>query len=513
MKTENFSPPEWVTDLGALAADIFFPMVIREGYGLTFADVKLATHYSATPPTGADVSSFFSRNIPLKTPISSAAMDTVTEHKMAIALAMHGGIGVIHKNLSPGEQAKEIEKVKHHVHGLIRTPITVSPNQRVREVLQTCEEKGRRFRTFPVVEDGALCGVVTSQDFGIPIVEETKILDIMTREVLTIGQGATPQQALEMMRAHKKKVLPVVGEDGKTLVGLYLKSDVERVTGLGEKENLDSNGQLFVAGAIDVGTDQARIDRALGLVRAGANALVIDTAHGDTAIAASTILRLRSEIGDARVDIVVGNVSEPASAWRLARAGADAIKVGQGPGSICTTRKVAGIGNPQVTAIYACSRAVREFDGVRIIADGGITASGDIVVALAAGAHSVMIGRALAGCDESPGEEQVIQGVRYKKYRGMGSLAAMNSNKESRARYGQGDVPTAKLVAEGVEALIPATGPVAGELNKMAGGLRSGMGYTGSPTIDALRTHARFRRLTPGAIGESSHHSLAHVVG
>jgi IMP dehydrogenase len=440
-------------------------------------------------------------------------MDTVTEHEMAIALAMHGGIGVIHKNLSPEQQAKEVEKVKHHVHGLIRTPITVSPNQKVREVLQMCDEKGRRFRTFPVVEDGALCGVVTSQDFGIPISEDTKISDIMTREVLTIGKEATPEQALEMMRAHKKKVLPVVGEDGKTLVGLYLKSDVERVTGLGDKENLDDNGQLFVAGAIDVGTDQARIDRALGLVRAGANALVIDTAHGDTAVAISTILKLRSELGGAKVDIVVGNISEPESAWRLARAGADAIKVGQGPGSICTTRKVAGIGNPQVTAIYACSRAIRDFEGVTVIADGGITASGDIVVALATGANCVMIGRAFAGCDESPGGEQVVQGVRYKKYRGMGSLAAMNSNRESRSRYGQGDVPTGKLVAEGVEALIPATGSVAGELNKMVGGLRAGMGYTGSPTIAKLRENARFRRLTPGAVGESSHHSLAHVVG
>jgi IMP dehydrogenase len=507
MKTPP-APPQWVSQLGGLPADAFFEKVIAEGFGLTFPDVKVTSSFSAISATDGDVTTRFSRNIPLLVPISGAAMDTVTESAMAIALALEGGIGVIHKNLSPDDQAREVAKVKHFVHGLIRTPVTFGPDETVSNVLATCAGKSYRFRTFPIVSSGGtLLGLVTSQDFGFDQETATRMSEIMTKDVVTVPAGTKPEDALRKMVAEKKKVLPVVNEN-HLLVGLYLRSDLERVVRRNTRANLDSNGQLFVAAATRTGL--AGMERNRKLVEAGVNALVVDTAHGDTRDMFETISLLRQEFGD-EIDIVAGNVSEPESAWRLASAGVDAIKVGQGPGSICTTRKVAGIGNPQVTAVYACARAIREFPEVCVIADGGITASGDITVALATGAHSVMVGRALAGCDEAPGDVQEIGGVRFRYYRGMGSLAALRANAESRARYGQ--TGSGKFVAEGVEARIPVTGPVADEIAKLVGGLKAGLGYIGAQNLDELRKLARFRRLTPGAVQESNPHSLAQVIG
>lgn len=504
----NKQPPSRVAGLGAQPAEQFFGRLVAEGLGLTYGDVRLASGYSETPATAGNTVSRFSRRIPLRIPFASAAMDTVTEAKMAIAMALSGGIGVIHKNLTPAEQAKAVSEVKHYVNGLIRTPVTVSPNQKAKDVLENAAAHGHRFRTFPVTsEANALVGLVTNQDFQTAaLTEELTIGQIMTTNLMTVPKETGPEEALAKMRAEKKKVLPVV--EGEVLVGLYLLSDLERVVNRCGTENLDANGQLFVAAAVGVGKDA--LERAKILAEAGVNALVIDTAHADTRAAIETVAMLKAQFS--LIDVVAGNVSEPESAWRLAEAGADGVKVGQGPGSICTTRKVAGIGNPQVTAVWSCVEALLEFPDVPIIADGGITDSGDAVIALALGAGCVMIGRAFAGCDEAPGEEQVVRGVRYRKYRGMGSLGAMKSNAESRARYGQTN-PGQKVVPEGVEALVPAIGPVADRLQQLVGGVRSGMGYVGAPDITTLKAKARFRRLTQAANVESAPHSLSEVTG
>jgi IMP dehydrogenase len=503
------TPPPDIAALGAKPTNEFFRIAVDQGLSLTYPDVRLASGYSQVLPREADTRSWFSRRVPVLVPISSAAMDTVTTARLAIELGLLGGIGVIHKNMPIEEQARQVVRVKHAVHGRISTPITVRPEQLVRQVLAENAEKDRRFRTFPVTDDsGILVGLVTGQDFELAEErDDLRIGDIMSTELTTAPEGTDRDAAMRTMRQAKKKVLPVVNAQ-QSLLGLYLFSDLKRILEGGSTANLDENGQLFAAAAIGVG--ETALARAEKLAEAGVNVLVIDTAHGDTKAAVDKVATLKARYPS--IDIVVGNVSEPDSAWRLADAGADAVKVGQGPGSICTTREKAGIGRPQLSAVWGCAKAVRDhFADVRIIADGGISHPGDITIALAAGADSVMVGRMLAGTDEAPGKERIINGGRYKEYRGMGSKAAMADNPESRERYGHAGAPADKLVAEGVESIVPWVGSLASQINELNGGLRAGMGYTGARTIPELRQSARFHRITGNGLAESKPHHVTIV--
>lgn len=498
--------PDWVSALCAIPRERFFDLMRQQGLALTYDDARLGSGFSEVLPTETDVRSRFSPRVPLRIPVVSAAMDTVTEHHLATELARLGGLGVIHKNMPVADQARQVARVKHAVHGMIRTPITVDPDAWVDEWLQECDAKGWSFRTFPVIDEhsGTILGIVTGQDFELaPPGERLRIKQIMTTNLATVPESATPREVIDKMRVTKKKVIPIADETGE-FRGLYLFSDLRRTLEGAGDFNVDERGQLLVAAAVGVGPD-AR-ERAENLVEAGVNALVLDTAHGDTLAMAKLATEFRAKFPN--VDIVAGNVSQPDSAWRLADAGAHAVKVGQGPGSICTTRKVAGIGRPQLSAVEACARAVSRHPGVTIIADGGINYSGDIALALAVGASCAMLGRMLAGCNEAPGELVSVDGKRYKRYRGMGSLAAMRVNAE---RYGQQGVAPSKLVPEGVAALVPWTGPLADKINELVGGVRSSLGYTGSRTIEEHFLGARFDWMTSAGGSESAPHDLAAI--
>src|SRR3989344_6799288 len=389
---------------------------LRRGLALTFDDVRLKTGYSEVLPDNVDVSSRFSKNVPLKIPLVSAAMDTVTEYKMAIELAKLGGIGVIHRNLSIEEQAFNVSKVKHHLNGLIEKPICVFEGDSIQSILDKIEDKKFGFKSFPVLNfEGKMVGLITRNDFDFCDNFNCTVKEIMSSDLLTAPENTTIDQAFDIMKKEKKKVLPLLRINGD-LAGMYSFSDVKRIkTCAIFSHNLDKKGRLRVAAAVGVGEDALK--RVKALVEKEVDAVVIDTAHADTKSVMETLKRIKSEF---LVDVVVGNVSVGESARRLAEAGADGIKVGQGGGSICTTRIIAGIGRPQVSAIYDCSKAVEGY-GIPICADGGLRHSGDIPIALAAGAHSVMIGGMLAGTEESPGEIVFFQGRKWKAYRGMGS--------------------------------------------------------------------------------------------
>lgn len=476
----------------------------EEGFALTYDDVRLRSGYSQIMPQKIDVSSRFSKNVTLKVPIASAAMDTVTEHKMAIGLAKLGGIGVIHKNLTPEQQAKEVNKVKLHLNGLIEKPICVSENDTIQSITEMMKDKGFDFNSFPVLDENEkLIGIITGNDFEFCDNAELLVKDVMTTEVLTAPERTEIKEAYSMMKTKKKKILPLVDKDSKVL-GMYVFSDLKRiVTGSNENYNVDEKGNLRVAAAIGVGSDA--LDRAKRLIEKNVDVLVIDTAHGDSLPVYETLKELKKLYS---VDIVVGNISTPESAKRLIEAGADGIKVGQGPGSICTTRIIAGIGRPQLSAVYECAK-VAEKSGVPIIADGGLKNSGDITIALAAGASSVMMGSMLAGTEESPGKTIFSEGRSWKIYRGMGSLGAMETNKGSRERYNQTDKD--KLVPEGVEGKIPYKGKLATMLFQYVGGLRSGMGYVGVKDISELQEKGDFDRITASGLSESHPHEITIV--
>ncbi|MEO0293938.1 MAG: IMP dehydrogenase [candidate division WOR-3 bacterium] len=462
--------------------------------GLTFGDVLLEPGYSEVLPQEVDINSKFSRNIGLKLPIVSAAMDTVTEEEMAIAIALQGGLGIIHRNLSIEAQANQVRKVKRFESVLIPDPITVSPSFTIREVKEIM--KAYKISGVPVVsEDGRLKGIITKSDLIFEEDETKKIKEIMTpREKLITGEkGISIEKVKELFRKHKVEKLPLVDNDDR-LVGLITLRDI-----LKRKEfpraNIDEEGRLYCGAAVGVGEDT--IDRAKELLSAGVDCLVIDTAHGYTKKVFEVTKKLR-KICDK--DLIVGNVVTEEAAKELLKLDVDGIKVGVGPGSICTTRVISGIGVPQLTAIQRVAKAVK--GKVPIIADGGIVFSGDITKALAGGADSVMIGNLLAGTDEAPGESMLLEGRRFKVYRGMGSIDAME--KGSKDRYFQ----TGKLVPEGVVSRVPHKGPVSEVLFQLEGGLRAGMGYVGARNIKELRKKAKFIRVTTAGLTESHPHNV-----
>jgi IMP dehydrogenase len=484
---------KWVLELAA-----------QNGEGLTYDDVRLRTGFSEVMPDDVSLISRFSRNVGLNIPIVSAAMDTVTEFKLAIKLAELGGLGVIHRSLSPDEQAYHVARTKHHLNGRVERPITVQEIRTIEEILNMKAQKGYNFNSFPVVDDeDRLVGIITGNDLIFCDNISLTARDVMTPTPLTASVETTMQQAYDLMRRQKKKALPLINSE-RRIQGMYIFSDVKRIlNGEARHFNVDPRGQLRVGAAIGVREDA--FERVEKLVRENVDVVVIDTAHADSSSVYETLKELKSRFPS--LDVVVGNISEADSAKKLAEAGADGIKVGQGPGSICTTRIIAGIGCPQVSAVYECAKVADDYD-IPICADGGLRYSGDIPIAIAAGAHSVMMGSMLAGVDESPGEIVFVQGRQWKSYRGMGSLGAMSENASSRERYLQIDSGKDKLVPEGVEGLVSCKGKLTVVMHQYVGGLRRGMGYVGAASIEELREKGEFRRITSAGVAESHPHDM-----
>lgn len=492
--------------MSAEQKEAFFNAMRESCLALTFDDVRLRTGRSHVPAGEVDITSQFSTNVELKTPIVSAAMDTVTGSDMAIAVAKLGGIGVVHAAMEPHDQRREVRRVKLHLNGMIEEPVCVREEDTLSSVLAMCDQKRYDFRTFPVLDvAGRFAGLLTQNDFdfGGPASEQVGRVMTPVSEVLHAPQGTTVQEAYGIMRDCKKKTLPLLDEAGK-VAGLYVFSDVRRiVAGDSGQYNVDASGRLRVAAAVPTGaTALERVDA----MRQYADVMVLDTAQGDSDFAINTLRELKHAFPD--VDVVIGNVSEAASARELAQAGADGIKVGQGPGSICTTRIETGIGTPQVTAVYECARAVREF-GIPVCADGGVRSAGDLSIAIAAGAYSVMMGSRLAGTDEAPGDIIVQDdGVRVMRYRAMGSPSALRDSAASRERYGV--VGGGEPLAEGVESLVPYQGSVARIIGHYIKALRKSMTYVGAATLDQHRQETGFIRITNAGLRESHPHDV-HV--
>lgn len=468
--------------------------------GLTFDDVLLVPSYSDVLPQNVDLSTRFSKNIILKVPFVSAAMDTVTESKMAIAIAREGGIGVIHKNMPIAEQAKQVQIVKRAENGMIYDPITITIGSTVRQCLKLMAEY--HIGGIPVVDkDNKLLGIVTNRDLRFEKNVHKLVDEIMTKEnLITTNQSTNLEEASEILQQYKIEKLPVIDNEGK-LVGLVTYKDITKAKDK-PSASKDSKGRLRVAAGIGITHDS--LQRVKALVEAGVDAIVIDTAHGHSKNVVDLLKKVKSAFQN--IDVVVGNIATAEAAKMLAEAGADAVKVGIGPGSICTTRVIAGVGVPQLSAIYDVSQALKSYD-VPVIADGGLRYSGDIVKALAAGANSVMMGGLLAGVEESPGETIIFNGRKFKSYRGMGSLEAME--KGSKDRYFQEEVDDIKkLVPEGISARVPYKGTLYEVIYQMVGGLRSGMGYCGSANIDKLHS-AQFTRITNAGVVESHPHDVA----
>jgi IMP dehydrogenase len=484
-----------------LPKDGFFKKIDALGEALTYDDVRLRSGYSVTMPDDVSLESRFTRNVPLKIPVASAAMDTVTEHPMAIAMAKLGGIGVIHKNFAPADQAKEVAKVKFHLNGLIDKPICVRETDTIAEILKRREDKGYTFHTFPVLDgSGKLVGIISENDFDFCADVNAPVKTMMTPSVMAAPAGTGLEQALSLMQKNKKKALPLTDSAGG-VAGLYTWNDANRIVSKSRHSfNVDEHGQLRVAAAVGVND----YERAELLLAEHVDVLVIDTAHGDTISVMKTLMEMKKRYP---VDIMVGNVSEPESCRRLLEAGADGVKVGQGPGSICTTRIIAGIGSPQVSAVYKCAKVADEYD-VPVCADGGLKHSGDIPIAIGAGAWSVMMGGMLAGTKEAPGEVIFADGRQWKAYRGMGSIGAMETNKGSRERYGQIATGKKELIAEGVEGMKPYKGELEAVLFQYIGGLKRGMGYVGAANIGELRAKADFLRITQAGKEESHPHDI-----
>jgi IMP dehydrogenase len=467
---------------------------------LTFDDVSLVPARTDFLPTEADTTTRFSRNIPLNIPISSAAMDTVTESHLAIAIAQQGGIGVIHKNLSVDTQRDEVDKVKRSESGMIVDPVTMTPDRPIFEAMEMMDRY--HISGVPIVEsNGHLVGILTNRDLRFENRLNLAIREVMTKEnLITVPVGTTLNEAKAILQRHRVEKLLVVDEDYR-LKGLITVKDIQKAIKypLAAKDDL---GRLRVGAAI--GSTGDFLDRAEELVRARVDALVIDTAHGHTESVINAVKKIKSRFPE--IDLVAGNIATAEATKDLIIAGVDAVKAGMGPGSICTTRVVSGAGVPQITAVMNCAQAARG-SGVPVIADGGIKYSGDIAKAIAAGADSVMIGSLFAGTDESPGEIILFQGRSFKAYRGMGSLAAMKEG--SRDRYGQGgETQASKLVPEGIEGRVPHKGPLGSLVQQLVGGLRSGMGYCGCRTIGELQKKARFIRVTSAGLRESHVHDV-----
>ena len=468
---------------------------------LTFDDVILSPCYSEVLPSEVDVSVRLTRRITLNIPILSAAMDTVTESRTSIAMAQEGGIGIIHRNLSIPAQAGEVEKVKKYESGMIVNPLTVRPGTRVSEALEIMVEND--ISGLPVVKpNNTLHGIITNRDIRFEKNMDLKIDKVMTprKNLVTVKEGTTLQEAKELLHKFKIEKLPVVDE-GFKLRGLITMKDIEKIEKF-PKASKDAMGRLLVGAA--VGVDKHSQERVDELVAAGCDVIVVDTAHGHSKRVLDSLAWVRKKYPD--IDLVAGNIATSEAAEDLIKAGVDCLKVGVGPGSICTTRVIAGIGVPQITAIRKVCSVAKKHD-IPVIADGGIKYSGDITKALAAGADSVMIGNLLAGSDEAPGEVVLYQGRTYKVYRGMGSIEAMRAG--SRDRYAQDDeMMEAKLVPEGIEGRVPYRGNIGAIVYQLVGGLRAGMGYTGSATVKELQKNAKFVKLTNAGLQESHVHDI-----
>ncbi|WP_108248813.1 IMP dehydrogenase [Planctomonas deserti] len=483
--------------------------------GLTYDDVMLLPAHTDVIPSEADTTSRLTKRISVSAPLLSSAMDTVTESRMAVAMARQGGLGVIHRNLSIEDQAAHVDKVKRSESGMITNPVTTRPDATVAEVDALCGQF--RVSGLPVVEaDGTLVGIVTNRDmrFVSPFEKGTTLVrDVMTRSpLITAPVGIDPDSAVAIFAQHKIEKLPLVDEAGK-LRGLITVKDFDK----SEKypnATKDAEGRLRVGAAIGFFGDAW--ERAMALVDAGVDVLVVDTANGDSAGVLDIIRRLKTDPAAAHIDVIGGNVATRSGAQALVDAGADAIKVGVGPGSICTTRVVAGVGVPQVTAVYEASLAARQA-GVPVIADGGLQYSGDIAKALVAGADTVMLGSLLAGCDESPGDLIFVNGKQFKTYRGMGSLGALQTRGKrtsySKDRYFQSDVPSDdKLIPEGIEGQVPYRGALSNVVYQLTGGLRQSMFYVGARTIPELKERGRFVRITAAGLKESHPHDVQMVI-
>ena len=471
---------------------------IREG--LTFDDVLLAPRFSAVHPKDTDVRTRFARGVNLNIPLVSAAMDTVTGARMAIAMAREGGVGVIHKNLSIEEQAAKVDRVKRSESGMIQNPYTLGPDRPIRDARRLMETRG--VSGVPVVEDGGrLLGIITNRDLLFETDGSRSIREVMTGETLvTAPAGPTLEDAEAIMGRHKIEKLPIVDENGR-LRGLLTVKDILKRRRF-PRASKDERGRLIAAAAVGIGSET--LDRARALVDAGVDVLVVDTAHGHSESVLKTLERIREAFPDTRV--VAGNVATAEWARALIERGVDAVKVGIGPGSICTTRIIAGIGVPQLTAIMDCATPCREA-GVPLIADGGIRYTGDIVKAIAAGADSVMMGSLFAGTEESPGETMLLEGRTFKVYRGMGSVGAMAEGSGDRY-FQEQPVDGSKFVPEGIEGRVPYKGRVGETVFQMIGGLRQGMGYCGVANLEALRTETEFIRVTVAGLIESHPHDV-----
>jgi IMP dehydrogenase len=469
-------------------------------YGLTFDDVLLLPARSDVLPKDVDLTTYLSRHIKLNIPLVSAAMDTVTEANLAIAIAREGGIGIIHRAMSPERQAKEVDKVKKSESGMIIDPVTVDPDAPISEVEKLMATY--KISGIPVTKNGRLIGIITNRDMRFETDMTKKVKDVMTKDrLITAPVGTTLEEAKEILHKYKIEKLPIVDKDFN-LKGLITIKDIEKRKKY-PNACKDKHGRLMVGASVGVGEEA--IYRAELLQKAGADVIVIDTAHGHSKAVIETLKKLKKKLD---IDIIAGNVATEEGAIDLIKAGADAIKVGIGPGSICTTRIVAGAGVPQITAIMNCYKIAKRYK-VPLIADGGIKYSGDITKALAAGADSVMIGSLFAGTDEAPGEIVLYEGRSYKEYRGMGSLGAMIQG--TKDRYGQQDVEPAKLVPEGVEGRVPYKGPLANTIHQLIGGVKSGMGYCGARTLEELRKRARFIQITQAGLRESHVHDVILV--
>ena len=482
-------------------------------YGLTFDDVLLLPAESNVVPSEVDTSAQFTRNIRLGVPLASAAMDTVTEARMAIGMARQGGIGVLHRNLSAEEQAQQVEIVKRSESGMVTDPVTATPDMTIDEVDTLCA----RFRIsgLPVVDkQGTLVGICTNRDMRFEPDFSRKVSEIMTPMPLVVAkEGVSKEEALELLSANKVEKLPIVNDENK-LVGLITVKDFVKTEQF-PNASKDASGRLLVAAGI--GTGEESYQRAGQLVDAGVDVLVVDSAHAHNNRVLEMVSRVQKDFGD-RIDVIGGNLATRAAARDMIEAGADAIKVGIGPGSICTTRVVAGVGAPQITAIMEAA-AVAGPAGVPIIGDGGMQYSGDVAKALAAGADTVMLGSMLAGTTEAPGDIVVVQGKQYKRYRGMGSMGAMQGRglsgekrSYSKDRYFQADVKSEdKLVPEGVEGRVPFRGDIDAIVHQIVGGLRASMGYTGSANLAELKTK-QFVQITAAGLKESHPHHLQQIV-
>ena len=472
----------------------FYDRIVGEG--ITFDDVLLVPSASEVVPGDVDLSTHLTKKIKLNIPLVSAAMDTVTESRMAIAIAREGGIGIIHKNMTIDQQAEQVDMVKRSENGVITNPFYLSPNH----TLAQADELMAKYKIsgVPIVDGGKLVGIITNRDMKFEENMERPIHEVMTKEnLITAREGTTLEEAKKLLRKHKVEKLPIV-DDNFALKGLITIKDIEKAVTY-PRSARDEKGRLLVGAALGITADV--LDRASALIDAGVDVLGLDSAHGHQRNVLKCVDMIKSKYPD--IQLIAGNVATADGTRELIKAGADCVKVGIGPGSICTTRVIAGIGVPQITAVADAASAAAEY-GVPIIADGGIKYSGDIVKALGAGANCVMMGSLLAGCEESPGETEVYQGRQFKVYRGMGSLAAMA--KGSKDRYFQEN--SKKLVPEGVEGRVPYKGSVSDAIYQMIGGIRSGMGYCGCPTIGQLQERGQFVRITSAGLIESHPHDI-----